>query len=342
MNPVRKISRLVDGAVTKIGRFLVEPSYFRHFLRRRFYILGRAVGLTIMLFLIHVWPEQVYRFSSRKLLPSKKERYRKFEKLTFPYNIVDSRTSTDLPRFSEINVVLRGASAANIPLNSLKGPIVLASFWPNILTERTRHYQGKTSEEFNKLDYYFLHHDSNAIKQLLDSERRVLWEETCYVDETGKLRPQDGNWGTEWYEEMSFNPLCKRVSIQYNAEKNLTRLRPPTGSGLSAITTCSFLAETVNVYGWDFYLEHSPEEISYWQLLFSMYKKKRSSMSTGGERIVDRRLDWAIMHLESAVYNYYYGYHWSKLKNINIHGQLGQLKSHKRLIDKLERVLFNR
>ena len=342
MNVILKRSSLVERVLAKIGRFFSEPNYFRRFLQRRGYILKRAAGLTVMLFLVHFWPEQVYRFSTRKLLPGKDERYRKLEKLAFPYDIVESRTSIDLPTFSTINLVLRGTSATSIPLETLSGPIVLASFWPKALIDRTRHYQGKTSEEFEELECYFLHHDSNAIQQLLSTDRRVLWDENCYVDETGNLRPQDSNWQTKWYEEMLVSPFCKRVSILYNAEKNLNRLRPPTGSGLSAIVTCSFLAETVNVYGWDFYLEHSPEEMSYWQLLFSMYKKRRFSMSTGDKRIADRRLDWAINHLESAVYNYYYGYHWSKLKNINIHGRLGELKSHKKLIDKLERVLFNR
>jgi len=39
--------------------------------------------------------------------------------------------------------------------------------------------------------------------------------------------------------------------------------------------------------------------------------------------------------------HFYYGYHLSKLPNINIHGYLGQLGRHEKLIGKLERVLFN-
>ena len=44
------------------------------------------------------------------------------------------------------------------------------------------------------------------------------------------------------------------------------RLRPPMGSGLSAVSAISFIADTINVYGWDFYLKSSPEEMSYWKL----------------------------------------------------------------------------
>ena len=34
--------------------------------------LSRLKDVIIMMFLLHIWPEQVYRFSTRKFLPSKK------------------------------------------------------------------------------------------------------------------------------------------------------------------------------------------------------------------------------------------------------------------------------
>ena len=69
--------------------------------------------------------------------------------------------------------------------------------------------------------------------------------------------------------------------------------------------------------------------MSYWQLLFNLYKYKLDTTYR------------AKSHFEEGLINFYYGYYLSNLPNINIHGYLGQLKKHKKLIKKIERVLFN-
>ena len=46
-------------------------------------------------------------------------------------------------------------------------------------------------------------------------------------------------------------------------------------------------------------------------------------------------------HFEAALINFYYGYHLSKLPHIKIHGYMGQLGKHHKLIQRIERVLFN-
>ena len=37
-------------------------------------------------------------------------------------------------------------------------------------------------------------------------------------------------------------------------------------------TLLKFLPKKINVYGWDFYLESSANNMSYWELFFYMYK----------------------------------------------------------------------
>ena len=46
-------------------------------------------------------------------------------------------------------------------------------------------------------------------------------------------------------------------------------------------------------------------------------------------------------HFESALINFYYAYKLSKLPNIHIHGHLGKLSKHGKLIGRIEKVLFN-
>ena len=46
-------------------------------------------------------------------------------------------------------------------------------------------------------------------------------------------------------------------------------------------------------------------------------------------------------YFETSLINFYYGYHISKLPKIINHGYMGQLNKHSKLINKIERVLFN-
>jgi len=69
--------------------------------------------------------------------------------------------------------------------------------------------------------------------------------------------------------------------------------------------------------------------MGYWQLYFNLCSRLKNN------------LQLSVYMLESTIVSYYYGYHLSKLPNINIHGYLGQLGRHEKLIGKLERVLFN-
>ena len=68
--------------------------------------------------------------------------------------------------------------------------------------------------------------------------------------------------------------------------------------------------------------------MNYWQVFFNMYKSKH----------IDPR---AHEHFEAALINYYYGYQLSKMPHIKIHGYVGKLRKHHKLIQRIERVLFN-
>ena len=46
-------------------------------------------------------------------------------------------------------------------------------------------------------------------------------------------------------------------------------------------------------------------------------------------------------HFEAALINFYYGYQLSKLPHIKIYGYMGPLGKHHKLIQRIERVLFN-
>ena len=87
-------------------------------------------------------------------------------------------------------------------------------------------------------------------------------------------------------------------------------------------------AKKVNVYGWDFYLNTSPDKMTYFELLRNMYK-------------YDADINRSRNHFEGCLINFYYGYSLSKLKKFKIHSNMGKLDKHKNLIKRIEKVLFN-
>ena len=190
----------------------------------------------------------------------------------------------------------------------------LSEFWPPLKTNR---------------EVIYTHFHAEAVRELLKLNLRVLWIEGCYSDEQGRFRPQDGDSRESWYEELAHHPLCTRISVLQKIDKGGEpfRLRPPTGSGLSAIATCYLLANNISVYGWDYYLKETPLNSSYWSLFIKLYSYFLDSYK-------------GMNFIEAGIINFYYGYKFGNMPGSKIHGYLGQLQAHGKLIEKLERVIF--
>jgi hypothetical protein len=110
----------------------------------------------------------------------------------------------------------------------------------------------------------------------------------------------------------------------------------PAGSFIPALCALSFFAEKINVYGWDHHLSNSPEKINYIQLLMNMIKYEFNATPFQSNKY----LKWSAF-FESLLINFYYGYQFSKLPNINVYGYLGGLEKHNKLVMKIEKALFN-
>ena len=144
-------------------------------------------------------------------------------------------------------------------------------------------------------------------------------------------------WPTPPYLNLFDHDQCRLIAVAEKIYKPPLLAPYPhwtsTKSFLPFLCALSFFAEKINVYGWDFYLDSSPENMSYWQLFFKMYKYIKD--------VGDKEHVGIYCHFEIALINFYYGYHLSKLPHIKIHGYMGQLGKHHKLIQRIERVLFN-
>ena len=101
---------------------------FAKSLKDNLLILARLKDVFIMMILFHIWPEQTYRFSTRKFLPCKKNRFFKESKPVIPYDLIKTK-SDNIPLMKEINVISHGASFDFNNLKILKGQTFAVSFF---------------------------------------------------------------------------------------------------------------------------------------------------------------------------------------------------------------------
>jgi len=311
----------------------------------------------MMMALFHLWPGQVYRFSTRKLLPGKKNRFSKAMRSAVPYELLESKTH-QVPRMKEINIVGRGVTFSLNQLKSITGPTFLVPFWVPLKIDENENiiyphrsqqdstlskYKSGTSHKyfhkevdslknFKKENLIYSISREQYVKDLIKKDYKVLCFETYGTDENGKLYPIDKNWNSASYLSIFENSSCMRIAVAEKIYKP-PLLDPhldwtPTGSMLPAICALSYFADKINIYGWDFYLKSTPEKMNFWEIFFSMYNSKLDLLRSRN-------------YFESALINYYYAYQLSKLPNINIHGHLGQLGKHEKLMKRIEKVLFN-
>lgn len=351
------------------------------FLKDKFLHLSRIKDVFMMIFLFHIWPEQTYRFSTRKLLPSKKNKYSKLSKPTIPFDIIKEKSS-NIQKMDEINIIAKGSSFDLKKLKELNGPIFLVSFWNAIEINKDglleyfynaddfksssyvlpskflkdlisggvdekvaynrmkedKHFKFFTSYKMKPENSYFKKKNLSYVvlqrtktKLIEKSENEILLIDVYGTDKFGNYFPLDQAHG-KYNPEGLKNGKFKLISLSENIYKppllppyaNFT----PTGSFLPALSALYNFANKINVYGWDFHLNSSPRNMSYWKLLTNMINIKD-----------DFKL--SKYHFESALINFYYAYQFSMLPNFNIHSNLGKLKDHERLIKKIERVLFN-
>ena len=330
---------------------------FLTWLKDRLIDLSRLIDVLMMMILFHFWPEQTYRFSTRKFLPTKKNRLSKESRTIIPYDLVKSKSS-NIPIMKEITVIGRGSSFNLNNIKEINGPVFLVSFWSPLkiddngnvfYKERfsygprkykesrvdvdyiTKNFNNKTQKEFKKENITYQHNRKNIIEEFIKNGHNVFCLNIHTRDQDGNLRELMTKLDSS-HLNLVDHVKCKCISLEEKFYKTRPSAPHPgwasVGSFLTALCALSYFAEKINVYGWDFYLDRSPKNMNYWQLFFSMYDRRKD-------------LQRSMYHFECSLMNFYYGYQFSKLPNYNIHGYMGQLGKHEKLIKRIEKVLFN-
>ena len=117
-----------------IKNFPIMWKFFRGF-KDSYIKFSRIKDVLIMMTLFHTWPKQMYRFSTRNLLPRKENRFNKNSKPNIPYNLIKSKSS-NIPMMKEINVVGPGKSFDLNNLKDFEKPTFLLPFWSPLFLDR--------------------------------------------------------------------------------------------------------------------------------------------------------------------------------------------------------------
>jgi hypothetical protein len=279
----------------------------------------RVKDVFMMMVLFLLWPEQVYRFSTRKLLPKNGERNRKYSKEVLLPLEVDVSKSNGVEMMKEINIVMRGGSFDPNKIKDITEPIFLAGITTPIQRSRFRSLIIKYKKQVTYTTSF-----SVCARKLIEDGLPCIWMD---------IKEKDDKWDGRNLGTIEDKEYSRSRGGCIPAVKTLYPVLPssdawtPMGLGLVTIAALFPFAERINIYGWDFHLNSSPAGMGYWKLFFSTYNYKCEKRSRS--------------HFETMLINLYCGYQLSRLSNVTIHSYLGQLQRHKKLINRIERVLFD-
>ena len=284
-------------------------------------MLMRLKDVFMMMILFNLWPEQLYRFSTRKFIPPKGAKHPRGAKPDLPcFKLIKSKTS-DMPKMDEISIVMRGKSFDVNQLTNIKQPIFMAGM---AVPAGFGPYK-EVSEKYN-IDVTWTYGPGEYLRKLAESGFKVISLEDYIYNSNGEYSTPESK-DALWLRQNCKVTATNRTIYPQPKPAHVSWPWIPTGSGLAAIGALYHFAKKINVYGWDFHLNISPDKMSYSKLLLNMYDYECDKRSRN--------------HFESMMINLYYGYHLSKMPNVTVNGYLSQLDRHKKIINRIERVLFD-
>lgn len=322
--------------------------FFWKYKEGRFMTL-RLCDVCMMIIMLHIKPERVFKFSTKRRLLPKGSKYSKSDKkFSLPDKVINQE-SVDIPQMDEISIIMRGSSFDLRKLKDINHPIFFVNY--NFTEEQTKSFRCINYVSIKTINHLVYKYNLDATyvfsvlkysRPCVELRKKTLFLHGHYLDNNYKYIPINTDKDTLWYLSLH-DQRCKTIPVyravypqpnpvigypiaNWNKAKSRNFSYLPIGSGLVAISALYHFTKKINIYGWDFHLNSSPSHMGYWELLFNSYNYN-----------ADKR---SFDHFESAIINYYYGYYISKLPNIKVHGYLGQLNNHVKLIDRIERVLF--
>ena len=156
---------------SNLKKFLKNfPTFWKFLTLLKYWFLKslRLKDVFMMMALVHVWPQQTYRFSTRKYLPCKKNRFSAESKSAIPYDLLKIKSSS-IPRMKEVNVVATGQSFSLDKIRDLIGPVFLMSLWGPLRVDKNgkifyRHFYSYKSDQYGSAESLFVDNENKEYK----------------------------------------------------------------------------------------------------------------------------------------------------------------------------------
>tara|TARA_B100001057_G_scaffold501252_1_gene622539 strand:- start:10849 stop:11859 length:1011 start_codon:yes stop_codon:yes gene_type:complete len=315
----------------------------------------RIFDVFCMMIMLQIYPEKTYKFSTRKALPPKKFRMKKYENNEIPYKFFTEKSSS-IVKIDEVNVIGIGESFDLNNINKINKPTYLVSYWNSLQINENKQITYNTKENGEIFDFWdsnkVIGHNKNIqknnkyidfvnpnityvvtnpqlVKNLIDRGHNVLVVNTYRKGRNGELTTDNKD------KEKILDIYKKKITriavideiMKFPTEKPYLSWTQ-VGSFISCLAAVSFLAQKINVYGWDFFLKDSPEKFSHLKLISKMYPSYKIDLGRSKT------------HFEEAMFNFYFGYQFSQNPRFNIYSPMGKLINHQNLIKKIEKALF--
>jgi hypothetical protein len=134
-------------------------------------------------------------------------------------------------------------------------------------------------------------------------------------------------------ESMSGNQPCKGQHEIYNGSKLSVYFKPAfssleLGSGIASIATIKSISNSVNVYGWDSYLEKDIKDMNFIQYFFYLFHVPSNPQYKRSKLMVEKIL------------NFIYASRFIDCKGITIKSYFSNIKFKDNLYKKLRTVLY--
>lgn len=269
----------------------------------------RLLHVAAMFLMLIVRPEFVHRFSTRKRLPVKAGRILR-ESNPLDEWVFISDPSTEIPLMEHANVVMKGSSFDRDGLSRLTGPTFLVNWPEKVFLDNVIYAAGNSGE----LDRYL---ERDMLPLFIIDNFWLDLDGSMYMNE----RQPD-------MQRVLKDPRNKSVVVGHKAGFPVRSAEAANyGTGLRCIVAMMHLAKSVDVYGWDYYLEFPPARHGFLKSLLGMYNVQQ-----------DIRTSRDV--LEGSIYNWHYADRFSQIPSFKNHGYLRDLGRHKALLDRFERVLY--
>ncbi len=314
----------------------MNPLKFLNKIKFKIKIILRILDV-IMIYISYLsFPSYTYFFSTRKLYPSKKDRWtkNKFK----PFLILNKSKK----KFKKINVIAKGSSFDLNDIKKFKDPTFLVGFTNTLRIKNNdifyqhehgdNRYRGmnKKLKLFQKKNLFYVNTNPFLATEL-HKDDKILFIEVLRKETDSKkyFRPGYQKIKKKLKILNKFNSI-KKVKIVENVYKNYDlegKFWAPCGSTVPVIYYLLSVSKKVNIYGWDFYFEKKIKNCNFFSFLKNIYKLEP-----------DTKRSWN--HIESCLMNLYFAYILEKRKEISLKGNLSELNCQKKFISKFEEVIF--